>query len=201
MSYSLVKVSLSFGNRSIPDTDLAHDAIKEKLNLFNACINAAYAVHWPSKGNTDLLDILNSSNDETTLPADSEDRGFKCHNYTLEEMDKYLSKQLYLPRGGELATARVTKRTRDGTVFPLVAGIPTPYSTPGSMKSNFQDSSMETYTANIIAENMTAMIDPKGQKYSLFKGIVDHRLSGLPKDLTYKDTNDVVHPKLNTLGW
>jgi hypothetical protein len=67
---------------AIPDTDLAHDAIKEKLNLFDARINAVYAVDWPSKTDTDFLDILNSSDDETTPPADSEDCGIKCHDYT-----------------------------------------------------------------------------------------------------------------------
>jgi hypothetical protein len=59
---------------------LAHKAIKEKPNLFDACINAAYAADLTSNIDADLLDIQNLSEDETTLPADSEDHGIECHN-------------------------------------------------------------------------------------------------------------------------
>jgi hypothetical protein len=91
----------------------------------------------------------------------------ELHDYTPEEMDEYLHKELELPRGGELAKARVLKCSRDGD------GVPTGYRHEKSILNTrqfeveFQDGSVDTYTVNVIAENLLAMVDPEGRQLYL----------------------------------
>jgi hypothetical protein len=115
----------------------------------------------------DESDILNTSKDRTEQPATTKDNSLELHNYTHEEMDKYLFKELELPRGGEFAKARVLKRSRDRD------GVPTVYRHENSIlhtrqyEVEFKDGSVDTYTANVIAENLSAMVDPEGRQNSL----------------------------------
>jgi hypothetical protein len=51
-------------------------------------------------------------------------------------------------------------------------------------------------TRQMYAENLATMIDPKGQQYALFKGVVDHR-----RDRTYIDDGGIQQPIASTLGW
>jgi hypothetical protein len=65
----------------------------------------------------------------------------------------------------------------------------------------FQDGSIDTYTANVIAANLSAQVDPEGQRYALFKGIVDHRYVAHEREMDYTDKDGRYQPKTTTLGW
>jgi hypothetical protein len=41
-------------------------------------------------------------------------------------------------------------------------------------KVDFPDGSIDTYTANVIAENLGGVVDPIGWRHALFSGIIDH---------------------------
>jgi hypothetical protein len=80
-----------------------------------------------------------------------------------------------IPRSGELVSLRVVKCSRDGDGAlngcqhsNLVLGT-------RQYEVELQYGSIDTYTANLIAENLLAQVDPEGQRCALFKGIVDHR--------------------------
>jgi hypothetical protein len=111
-------------------------------------------------------------------------------------MDEYLTKELLLPRGGDLITARDLKRTRDGD------GIPTGCQNSNSILDNRQykvelpDGSVDTYTANAIAENLTAIFYPERQQYALFRDDIDHRFIGHKEDMTYLDKHGNEQPKM-----
>lgn len=69
----------------------------------------------------------------------------------------------FLPRGGELATARVVRRTRDGDGLPTGCRNSNPILDTRQYKVKVPDGSVDTYTSKVIAENLATMIDPKGQ--------------------------------------
>jgi hypothetical protein len=56
----------------------------------------------------------------------------------------------------------------------------------------FQDGSIDTYTANVFAENLSAQVDPEGQRYALFKGIVDH--DDHEREMVYTDQDGQSQP-------
>jgi hypothetical protein len=70
-------------------------------------------------------------------------------------MDEYLTKELLLPRGGELITARVLKRTRDGDGIPTGCRNSNPILDTRQYEVQFPDGPVDTYTANVIAEKLT----------------------------------------------
>jgi hypothetical protein len=114
-------------------------------------------------------------------------------------MDEYLSKELHLPRGGELVTARVIKRSRDGDGLVTGCRNSNPILDTRQYEVEFPDGSVDTYTANVIAENLATMVDPEGQQYALFKGVVDHQYVDHRRDTTYTDDNGNQQPKASTL--
>ena len=62
----------------------------------------------------------------------------------------------------------------------------------------------ETFTANIIAENLYSQVNSEGNSYSILNEIVDHKSDGTAvlKDDGYKVTKEgLEHPKRTTRGW
>jgi hypothetical protein len=106
---------------------------------------------------------------------------------------------LCLPRGGELATARVIKQTCDGYGVPTGSGNSNPILDTRQYEVEFPDGSINIYTANVIAENLGTIIDPEGKHYALFKGIIDHRYVDHRRDTTYVDDAGNHQPKASTL--
>jgi hypothetical protein len=74
-----------------------------------------------------------------------------------------------------LVTARVLKPTRDGDGIPLGCRYQNPILDTREYKVEFPDSSIGTYTANIIAENLAAKSNIESHPYALFVRIEDHR--------------------------
>jgi hypothetical protein len=68
-------------------------------------------------------------------------------------------------------------------------------------KVEFQDGSIDTYTANVIAENLSVMVDPEQLKHSLFHGIIDHRYDGDARSNNYTNEDGMEQPRMTTQGW
>jgi hypothetical protein len=60
----------------------------------------------------DENDILYPVCKPNVEPSEKEGPAFEMLGTTPEELDEYLTKEVLLPRGGELVTARVLKRTK-----------------------------------------------------------------------------------------
>jgi hypothetical protein len=82
----------------------------------------------------------------------------------------------------------VIKRSRDGDGLWTGCRNSNPILDTRQYEVEFFDGSVDTYTANVIVENLATMIDLKGQQYALFKGDVDHQYVDHRRDTTY--TND-----------
>jgi hypothetical protein len=63
---------------------------------------------------------------------------------------------------------------------------------------------MEKYAANVIADNMYAKVDDKGNMFQLLLEIMDHKKDGMVihiSDGTIPSMNGNVKPKIMTKGW
>jgi hypothetical protein len=186
---------------SLTDEELKLDPVKERLAKLDETIHRAYGHESPEAVEFEDGDILCPLDDETHVPAEAEASGLEMHTFTNEEMDEYVSKELYLPRGGDLVTARVLQRTRDGDGFPTGHRNSNPILDTRQYEVEFTDGSIDTYTANVIAENMATSIDPEGQQYALFRGVIDHRYDNHGLDTTYIDAKGIEQFRPTTLGW
>jgi hypothetical protein len=139
---------------AISDNEMAQPYIKELLATFDESISIAYSSPWPTNLGAEDKDILNSSEDETVEPADSEVPGFELYDYTPEEMDEYMLKEFRLSRAGEMVTARVMKRTRDGNGILTGCRSSNPVLHTRQYNVEFTDGSIDTYTANVVAKNL-----------------------------------------------
>jgi hypothetical protein len=120
-------------------------------------------------------DVLHPGDDET-LQVTVDDNGHpEFHSVTPEELDEYIHTQLILPRGGDMVSARVLKRARDGDNVPIGRRHDNPILDTRQYEVEFPDGSLDIYTANVIAENLHQMADPHGRDHTLFKGIIGHR--------------------------
>jgi hypothetical protein len=91
---------------AISDNEMEQPHIKEMLAKFDESISKTYSSPWPTDLGADDKDILDPSEVETAEPAESEVPGFELHDYTPEEMDEFMLKELRLPRAGEMVIAR-----------------------------------------------------------------------------------------------
>jgi hypothetical protein len=80
-----------------------------------------------------------------------------------------------LPRGGEMARAKVIGRTKNEDGLPMGKRHANPILDSRSYDVQFPDGSVEAYTTNLIAENLYSQIDAEGNSFEIFKGIVGHR--------------------------
>jgi hypothetical protein len=95
--------------------DLALPSLRDKL----ASLANAIGDHIVDVNDIDEGDILQPNDDELDQYASEQIASLEYHDVTPEELDEYLHQKLLLPRGGELVTARVIKRTRDGDGVPV----------------------------------------------------------------------------------
>jgi hypothetical protein len=94
---------------------------------------------------------------------------------TPEALDNLISAEVLLPKGDVLISARVIgcKRDPEGNL------IGTQHSNPildtRIYDVQFPDGHVESYAANIIAENIFAQVDEDGRRFLLLDEIMDHR--------------------------
>ena len=123
---------------------------------------------------------------------------------TPEAYDEYLTAEVLLPQGGESKKGIVKRRKRDAEGLPAGVRNTNPLLDSRQYEVEFPDGATDTFTANLIAENMYSQVDAEGHSYSILSEIVDHRSDGnaLSKDDAYISTK-TGKPKLRqtTRGW
>jgi hypothetical protein len=68
----------------------------------------------------------------------------------------------------------------------------------------FPDGATDTFTANLIAENLYSQVDAEGNSYSIFSEIVDHKSDGTAissDDGMEVDKHGQTRPGRTTKGW
>jgi hypothetical protein len=124
--------------------------------------------------------------------------------HTPESYDEYLSAEVLLPQGGEMTKAVIRSRKRDNDGLPTGRRNTNPLLDTREYEVEFPDGSTDTFTANLIAENLYSQIDSEGRSFAILKEIVDHRKDGnaLSKDDGFtEDKEGRRHPRLTTKGW
>ena len=80
-----------------------------------------------------------------------------------------------LPQEDSMAKATVIGRKRDADGELIGNSHPNPILDTGLYEIQFDDGRVDTYSANIIAENIFEQVDDEGKKWLLMDDIVDHR--------------------------
>jgi Reverse transcriptase (RNA-dependent DNA polymerase) len=194
----LTKKSLVLIRKSVwalTDSELAQDLVKQQIHELDESIKRTPLIDHLIGMNED--DILYPGHEPNAEPSEKEGPSIELHGTTPEELDEYLSKDVLLPRGGQLVKARVLKRTRDGDGIPKGSRHRNPILDTREYEVEFPDNSVSTYTANIIAENLSAQADIEAHPYAMFVGIEDHRKND--DALTSDDVNNSY--AYTTLGW
>jgi hypothetical protein len=145
----------------------------------------------------DDIDLADQLHDPESSKPDVDD-------YTPEEQDEYLSAVVDMPRDGDLITGRVTRRKRDAENQPLGKKHSNPLLDTREYEVEFPDGSIDTYTANMIAENLYSQIDTDGRQYQIVDEIVDHRTNGHAvsvDDAFITDKYGNSHRRKTTRGW
>jgi hypothetical protein len=68
----------------------------------------------------------------------------------------------------------------------------------------FPDGTMDTYSANIIAENLYSQVDTEGKQYQVISEIIDHRTNGHAvsiDDAFITDKHGNQRRRKTTMGW
>jgi hypothetical protein len=68
----------------------------------------------------------------------------------------------------------------------------------------FPDGTMDTYSANIVAENLYSQVDTEGKQYQVLSEIIDHRTNGHAvsiDDAFITDKYSNQHRRKTTMGW
>jgi hypothetical protein len=171
---------------AISDAEMMQPYVKPKLEKLDTSIN-----------NNNITEPALLVREPNVKPSEKEGPAFEMHGTTPEELDGYLTKEVLLPRGGELVTARVLKRRRDGDGIPTGCRHQNPILDTREYEVELPNSSIGTYTANVIAENLAAQSDIESHLYALFVGIKDHRRTDDSR--LFEDADNL--NLMTTLGW
>jgi hypothetical protein len=111
--------------------------------------------------------------------------------------------EVILPKGGILIPARVIGRKRDESGNPIGTANTNPILDTCLYDVQFLDGRVETYAANIIAENIYSQLDNEGNRFLLLEEIMDHRWG---KNAIHIDDKYIIHngrktPRCTTQGW
>ena len=175
----------------LTNEELRDPTITRRLKELDDSINHRIGDDTVDTAPPDPDDVLHPGEDEGLELPPNQGGSLELHDVTPEELDEYLSKELLIPRGGDMVRARVLKRTRDGDGIPIGRRHHNPILDTRQYEVEFPDGSVDMYTANTIAENLYSQVDPETQSHTLFKGIVDHR----------KRTPSTTGTSQTTRGW
>ena len=120
-----------------------------------------------------------------------------------EAKENYIGAEIIISHGDTVAQGIVRRRKRDVEGNTIGRANRNPILDTRAYEVEFEDGSMSTYSANVIAESMYAQCDEEGQQYILFGSILYHKTDG--HALSVVDQDVVVRgksPKHRTKkGW
>lgn len=122
------------------------------------------------------------------------------------EYNNYVNMEIGMPRGpdGTLMHATVKRRAIDVDGNPM--GVPSnnPITDTRLYDVEFIDGTLETISANVIAENLLSQVDQEGHRQMMLKEIIDHRFTNeaiREEDAFYTTHTGVQRRKQTTRGW
>ena len=102
---------------------------------------------------------------------------------TPDSFDGYLNMEVGMPRGedGEIEHAIVKRRAIDQLGQPIGVSNDNPMLDTRQYDVEYLDGTIETVTANLIAENILAQVDESGHRQLFLDEIIDHKFVGTNK--------------------
>jgi hypothetical protein len=96
-------------------------------------------------------------------------------NFTPESYDEYLSALVTLPVGDQNLRGEVIRRRRDHNGRPIGVRNHNPIMDTREYEVVFPDGTTQSYSANVIAENLYSQVDAEGHSFSFFEDIIGHK--------------------------
>ena len=123
--------------------------------------------------------------------------------HKVDSHDKLISAKVMLPLGDSLRSGQVKRRKRDSEGNLVGRASSNPFLDTSMYEVEFQDGHVESYAANLIAENIYEQLDDEGNKYCLIDQIIDHKkdASAIPLSNGTIMLNGREHKKRTTRGW
>ena len=120
--------------------------------------------------------------------------------------DNYINMEIGMPRGpdGEVEHARVKRRALDVNGRPMGTASNNPITDTRLYDVEFNDGTIETISANLIAENLLSQVDAEGHRQMMLDEIIDHRCDQhavIKEDAFYHTKHGVKRRKFTTKGW
>ena len=181
----------------VMEEELSTDAIQQQLTSLYEAINLRIGNQIKDDKATcetgyELDDIPEGLFDDEeefiTEPIEPMLSALKADKYMSKAYNEYLTAEVVLPHGGELARAKVTMRKHDAMGRPIGKKAPgQPMFDTRMYEVEFPDGSTEAIMVNLIAENLYSQVDAKGHTFSVIKENLDHCKDGhtLSKDDGY----------------
>ena len=191
------------------------EAIKKRLEIRDSdlSIQAAQVPRWNQlsikDNDPEFVEEFRRVIDDATIPNGMDDEsnpGDVNLDITIPCEDGYLNMEIGLPRGDDdtLMHAIVKKRKVDEHGLQIGVYHSNPLLDTRAYEVEFNDGTIETLTANIIAENSLAQVDEEGQRQMLLEEIIDHRTntSAIKKEDGFVETaHGNRRNKMTTRGW
>jgi hypothetical protein len=193
--------------------EMADPEVQVKIAQLDAAIREKIGDTIPDdEMDPDLRDLLPHVPEDLFLEEPEEDQeAYEPHaempeadEYTPKTYDEYLNAEFLLPHMGDITKVRVKARKRDADGNPIGHRNTNPILDTREYEVEFPDGATDTFTANLIAENLYLQVDTKGNLYSIFSEIVDHKSDGTAissDDGMEVDKHGQTRPRRTTKGW
>ena len=150
-------------------------AISAKVgySLLNAEIDSELVDNLPETPDT----IFTDDNEEENVTPIEPEATFKDANEdaTPEAYNDCITAEVLLQKGGENKKSIVKKQKRVPDGLPMGVRNNNPLLDSREYEVEFPDGATDTFTANLISENMMSQVDAEGHSYSILSAIIDHR--------------------------
>ena len=194
MSYWVLTISghvVSAGTvQRLTNDEKATDEWTEQMKEFDEKIKSRL-----NAKDTDLSDLMKAQPQWNRLSMNEDDEDFiqefrhpikseetpdVASEPTPDSFDGYLNMELGLPRGedGEIQHAIVKRRAVDHLGQPIGVAHSNPIMDTRMYDIEYVDGTVETVTANLIAENILSQVDERGHRQLLLDEIIDHKYVG-----------------------
>jgi hypothetical protein len=120
------------------------------------------------------------------------------------DQNKFISAQVKVPVGGEEKFGKVLGRKRDADGDLIGNANSNPLQDTAVYEVQFDDGTVEQFSANIIAEPIYSKLDPDGNLVALLEEIMDHKWDDTALTMTTgfdPGPNGTRVPKKKTKGW
>ena len=194
---------------SVPEDDMNTDVRKTEMRKFDEKIAQKIGDDFGDgsvESVSDLLpdygdlfeedDLVEIAHPEETIP-DADD-------YTPDTYDEYITAEVMIPIGDQRVRGVVKKRVKDDDDLPVGVRHPNPILDTREYDVQLPDGSVESYTANLIADNIYAQCDDEGNTYTLLDEIIDHRKNAKAvkmEDAWIHTKSGTKRRKPTTVGW